>query len=112
MWRLLTENTLVHECHSFHIFLLLQIYDGSTSMVDLLGTFCNLIRPQPPLKYISRSDVLYVRFRTDFWFSSSGFNILYNIVKGKEVELVGVGDTSYMSQHMSKGYSLRLANQK
>ena len=62
-------------------FSFVQIYDGSKNERDLLGRFCNWT--PPPTYYISRSNILHLRFNTDGSANLSGFRILYNIIKGK-----------------------------
>ena len=59
-----------------------QIYDGSKDETDLLGRFCNWT--PPPTNYISRSNILHLRFQTNAWVSYSGFRIVYDIIKGKD----------------------------
>ncbi|GBP07541.1 Cubilin homolog [Eumeta japonica] len=52
----------------------LKVYDGPSETSDLVGTFCGTRYPQ---NFISSSNKLYLRFKSDYGLTYSGFRITY-----------------------------------
>ncbi|KAJ0177495.1 hypothetical protein K1T71_007504 [Dendrolimus kikuchii] len=55
----------------------LKVYDGASADSQLVGRFCGSAYPK---SYISSSNVLYFKFKTDHSLSSGGFKITYESI--------------------------------
>jgi hypothetical protein len=69
-----TEQT--HDC--------VYVYDGESSLYNIIGTFCGRLYSLPSTSVISTTNFMTVRFKTDGSVTNSGFSAVYRAVNSSK----------------------------